>query len=64
MPLPTDLFGALHHARESLCIAQTHAEWPGHRARLQEALNIVDEVGAFSCPQWSKYDMPSTELDS
>lgn len=63
MSLPTDLCGALHHARESLCIAQTHAEWPGHRAELQHALDTIDRIGAFSCPQWSKYDLPATEFD-
>lgn len=54
---------SLRVAREKLCVAQTDAEWPGHRAQLQEALDIVDRVGAFSCPDWSKYDLPTTDLD-
>lgn len=54
---------SLRAARERLCIAQTDAEWPGHRHRLQEALDIIDEVGVFVCPDWSRFDVPTTELD-
>lgn len=59
--LPTDLCGALRGARERLCIAQTHAEWPGHRDQLGEAIDTVDRIGVFSCPDWSKYDVPDVE---
>lgn len=58
MTLPTDLCGALRGARERLCIAQTHAEWPSHRDQLGEAIKTVDRIGTFSCPDWSKYDVP------
>lgn len=51
----------LRSAHEKLCVAQVHARWPGHRARLQEAIDIIEQVGSFSCPDWSKYRMPTVE---
>lgn len=58
MSLPTNLCGGLRVAREALCVASTHAEWPGHQAALQECLDTIDRIGVFSCPEWSKYAVP------
>ena len=61
MSLPTNIYGALHHAREALCIAQTRVLEANHRAELQIALDIVDRLGTFYCSDWSKFDMPDVE---
>jgi hypothetical protein len=61
--LPHDLCSALRSARERLSIAQTHAVWPGHRHDLQTCLDTVDRIGVFSCPDWSKYNVPTTTMD-
>lgn len=58
-PGPERLCGALRSARESLCVAQTDAEWASHRQWLQEALDTIDRIGAFSCPSWSRFDLPT-----
>lgn len=60
-----DLYLKLKGARERLCVAQTalgQGVGPGPRASsaLQEALDRIDQVGAF-LPQWSKCDMPIVE---
>ncbi len=64
MTLPTDLYGALHHARESLCIAQVHVEWLSYRAELQQAVDTIDRIGTSLCPQWSKDDLASQSATS
>lgn len=54
------LYSHLHSARERLCRAQmgiperarVHSEMLGH------AIALIDVVGAYHCPQWSRYDMP------
>ena len=50
-------------ARERLCRSQTELPQPEHRRMLQDAIDNVDRVAAFYCPQWSSYDLPTTELD-
>lgn len=50
---------SLRSAREKLCVAQTDAEWPGHRSQLQECIDTIDRIGVFSCPDWSRFDVPT-----
>ena len=61
MGLPTTLYGALHHARESLCIAQVKVPEAAHRGELQSALDVIDRLGTYYCPEWSRFDMPDVE---
>lgn len=49
----------LRIAREELCIAQTDVTRPLHRMDLQTALDAIDRVGVFTCPDWSKHNLPS-----
>jgi phenylalanyl-tRNA synthetase beta subunit len=47
----------LKGARERLCRAQVHV--PSYwRNDLQEALDIIDNVGSSTCAQWSIHDQP------
>lgn len=55
----------LRSAREKLCVAQTDMQWPGHRSQIQECIETIDRIGVFLYPHdWSRYDLPTTELDS
>ena len=57
------LYLDLKGSRERLCRAQTHIESEAHREQLQVAINAINRVGSFHCPQWSKYDLPTTALE-
>jgi hypothetical protein len=52
------LCASLRSAREKLCVAQTDVEHASHRQWLQEALDHVDRIGVFCCPDWSRYNQP------
>lgn len=58
----TRLRGDLKNAMERLCRSQVAVDEP-HRTMLQEAINNIRQVAAFHCPDWSKYDLPTTALD-
>lgn len=58
------LCASLRSAREKLCIAQTDTPEEIHRDMLQLALDVIDRLGVFYCPTWSKHDLPATELDT
>jgi len=57
------LYRKLHGARESLCVAQVAlgdaVAANHHRKDLQTALDLIDRVGVFHCPQWSRFDVPT-----
>lgn len=61
---------SLRVARERLCVAQTDVKWPSQRAELQQAIDTIDRLGVFYCPDWSRWNEPllpgegETPLDS
>lgn len=60
-PSPDDvdeLYLGLKGARERLARAQVLIKLPSHRRRLQIALDEIDVVGNYQCPQWSRFDLP------
>jgi dihydroorotase-like cyclic amidohydrolase len=61
MTTETDsVYADLHSARERLCRAQVGIPERSrvHREMLDEAVALIDFVGAYHCPQWSRYDLP------
>lgn len=54
------LYLDLKGARERLCRAQTSERMNAfHREWLQGALDLIDTLGVWYCPQqWSKFDEP------
>ena len=49
---------SLRSAREKLCVAQTDLPEQQHRDELQAALDTIDRLGVFYCPNWSRFDVP------
>lgn len=56
-----ELYLRLLGAREKLCQAQVLLPEVGrkHYAKaLDRAVDEIDRVGTFHCPQWSRFDVP------
>jgi hypothetical protein len=51
------LYLDLKGARERLCRASTGLP-ERHALALSGAVETIDRVAAFHCPQWSRFDMP------
>jgi hypothetical protein len=56
--IPDRTYLDLKGARERLCRVQSHIRSVAHRSLLGEAIENVNRVGVFLCPQWSRFDDP------
>jgi hypothetical protein len=60
------LYLDLKDSRERLCRSQVALgpRYQAHREMLQTAIEAVDYVGSYHCPQWSRFELPDMQEPS